>query len=156
MAEDDKQPSANINSPLDVVAKEVKQEDRLCRQVIYTLLSMYTKDPINLAINAPTGEGKSYPVKKVAELFPQSDVLFLSAMSDKALFHRPGKLVIKNENGEYQSVSDKIAEIDSEIEDKESEIAMAKNPDLKKGLKSQIKSLQDEKIESDKKRNQAN
>ena len=69
--EDDKQSSANINIPLDVVAKEVKQDDRLCRQVCYTLLSMYTKNPINLAINAPTGEGKSYPVKKVAELFPE-------------------------------------------------------------------------------------
>jgi hypothetical protein len=82
--------SSNIEFPLDVIAKEVKQDDRLCRQVYYTLLSMYTNNPINLAINAPAGEGKSYPVK--AELFPQSDVLFLSAMSDKALFHRPGKL----------------------------------------------------------------
>ena len=143
-------------SPLDVVAKEVKQDDRLCRQVCYTLLSMYTKNPINLAINAPTGEGKSYPVKKVAELFPQSDVLFLSVMSDKALFHRPGKLVIKNEKGEYQHVEDKIAEIDSEIEDKGCEIATTNNPDLKKGLKNQIKSLQDEKKESDKRCYEAN
>jgi hypothetical protein len=59
-------------------------------------------------------------------------------MSDKALFHRPGVLVIKNEKGEYQSVVDKISEIDSEIEDKGSEIAIANNSDLKKGLKSQI------------------
>jgi hypothetical protein len=35
-----------VTSPLDVVAKEVKQDDRLCRQVYYTLLSMYTKNPI--------------------------------------------------------------------------------------------------------------
>ncbi len=146
-SEDDKQSSASINSPLDVIAKEVKQDDRLCRQVYYTLLSMYTKNPINLAINAPTGEGKSYPVKKVAELFPQSDVLFLSAMSDKALFHRPGVLVIKNENGEYQPVEDKIAEIDSEIEDKASEVYTTSDTNLKKGLKSQIKCLEDEKRE---------
>ncbi len=53
-----------ILNHVDVVAKEVKQDDRLCRQVHYTLLSMYTNNPINLAINAPTGEGKSYPVKK--------------------------------------------------------------------------------------------
>jgi hypothetical protein len=49
MAEDNKQQSVNINSPLDVIVKEVKQEDKLYR-------------------------------------FPQSDVLFLSAMYDKALF----------------------------------------------------------------------
>jgi hypothetical protein len=113
--DDSREPSSNIKSPLDVVAKEVKQEDVLCKQVYYTLLSMYTNNPINLAINAPAGEGKSYPVKKVAELFPQSDVLFLSAMSDKALFHRPGVLVIKDENGEYQPIEDKLREIDSEI-----------------------------------------
>ena len=110
IVEDDNQLSINIKSPLDVIAKEVKQDDRLCRQVCYTLLSMYTKNPINLAINAPTGEGKSYPVKKVAELFPQSDVIFLSAMSDKALFHRSGVLVIKDENGNYQPIEDKIGE----------------------------------------------
>jgi hypothetical protein len=137
----------SLNLVLDVVAKEVKQDDRLCRQVYYTLLSMYTKDPLNLAINAPTGEGKSYPVKKVADLFPQSDVLFLRGMSDKALFHRPGKLVIKNENGEYQPVEDKVAEVESEIKDKECELAAAQSSDLKKGLRSQIKSLQNEKKE---------
>ena len=68
-------------------------------------------------------------------------------MSDKALFHRPGKLVIKNENGEYQPVEDKIAEIDSEIEDKASEVYTTSDPNLKKGVKSQIRSLQDEKNE---------
>jgi hypothetical protein len=65
-----------------------------------TLLSGYTKNPTNLAINAPTGEGKTYVVTKVADLFPQSDIMFLSAMTDKALFHRQGVLVIKNERGE--------------------------------------------------------
>jgi hypothetical protein len=143
IAEDD----SHIISPLDVVAKEVKQDDRLCRQVYYTLLSTYTDDPVNLAINAPTGEGKSYVVKKVAELFPKSDVLFLSAMSDKALFHRPGILVTKDENGEYTSIEDKVAEIDSEIEDKQSEISTTIDPNTKKGLRSYIKSLQDKKKE---------
>jgi hypothetical protein len=144
---DNLQPYSKIVSPLDIIAKEVKQDDRLCRQVYYTLLSMYTNNPINLAINAPSGEGKSYPVKKVAELLPQSDILFLSAMSDKALFHRPGVLAIKNENGEFQPIEDKIREIDSEIEDKESEISTANDPVVKKGLKNQIKGLQDKKKE---------
>jgi hypothetical protein len=114
IAEDD----SHIISPLDVVAKEVKQDDRLCRQVYYTLLSTYTDDPVNLAINAPTGEGKSYVVKKVAELFPKSDVLFLSAMSDKALFHRPGILVTKDENGEYTSIEESSKRNDKGIKRK--------------------------------------
>jgi cytidylate kinase len=113
----------NIEDPiqfcLDVIAKEVKQDDRLVKQVFLTLLSTYTRNPLNLAINAPAGEGKSYVVSKVAELFPQSDVIFLTAMTDKALFHRQGTLVTKNdETGEYEPIEEKIAEIDSEIEDK--------------------------------------
>jgi hypothetical protein len=134
-------------SPLDVIAKEVKQDDRLCKQVYLTLLSTYTKNPINLAINAPTGEGKSYVVRKVAELFPQTDVIFLTAMTDKALFHRRGILVIKDENGEYQPIESKIREIDSEIEDKYSEFSTVNDKNLKQGLKSQINSLEDKKKE---------
>jgi hypothetical protein len=132
----------SIQFCLDVVAKEVKQDDRLVIQVFLTLLSTYTQNPINLAINAPTGEGKSYVVSKVAELFPQSDVIFLTAMTDKALFHRQGILVVKNnETGEYESIEGKVAEIDSDIEDKESEMYTTTNTNLKQGLLSQIKEL---------------
>jgi hypothetical protein len=138
----------SIQFCLDVIAKEVKQDDRLVKQVFLTLLSTYTRNPINLAINAPTGEGKSYVVSKVAELFPQSDVIFLTAMTDKALFHRQGTLVIKNkETGEYEPIEDKIADIDSEIEDKESEIHSTKDSNLKQGLRSQIKELNRQKRE---------
>ena len=145
--EDDKQSSVNIKSPLDVVAKEVKRDDRLCKQVYYTFHSMYTNNPLNLAINAPPGEGKTYVIKKVADPFPQSDIIFLSGMSEKALFHRPGVPVIKDENGKYQPIEDKIAEIDSEIEDKQNEMATANDTSLKKGLKSQIRTLEDKRNE---------
>jgi hypothetical protein len=132
----------------DVIEKEVKRDDRLVKQVFLTLLSTYTRNPINLAINAPTGEGKSYVVSKVAELFPQSDVIFLTAMTDKALFHRQGTLVVKNnETGEYEPIEKKVAEIDSEIEDKESEMHSTKDSNLKQGVRSQIKELDAQKKE---------
>ena len=138
----------SIEFCLDVIAKEVKQDDRLVKQVFLTLLSAYTNNPINLAINAPTGEGKSYVVSKVAELFPQSDVIFLTAMTDKALFHMQGTLVIKNnETGEYEPIEDKVTEIDSDIEDKQSEICRTKDNNLKEGLRSQIKELARQKKE---------
>lgn len=93
------------------------------------------KNPINLAINAPTGKGKTYILQKVMDKFPQQDVLMLYRMSDKSLFHRPGKLVVKNEKGEYESIDERLAEIDSEIQDKQSD----------KQHKSDIKDLEDEK-----------
>jgi hypothetical protein len=142
----------DIDDPIqfcrDVIEKEVKRDDRLVKQVFLTLLSTYTRNPINLAINAPTGEGKSYVVSKVAELFPQSDVIFLTAMTDKALFHRQGTLVVKNnETGEYEPIEKKVAEIDSEIEDKESEMHSTKDSNLKQGVRSQIKELDAQKKE---------
>src|ERR687895_920277 len=88
--------------------------------------------------NAPTGKGKSYVVTMVADLFPKSDIIFLSAMTDKALFHRQGILVIKNEKGEYEPVDDMIKQIDSEIEDKESEISTTNDKNLKQGQRSLI------------------
>jgi hypothetical protein len=133
---------------LDVIEKEVKQDDRLVKQVLLTLLSTYTRNPINLAINAPTGEGKSYVVSRVAELFPQSDVIFLTAMTDKALFHRQGTLVVKNnDTGEYEPIEKKIAEIDSEIEDKDSEMHSTKDINRKQGLRSRLKEFDGQKKE---------
>src|SRR5918911_5030836 len=103
----------------DVILKEAKLEDRLVRQISYTMLSAYTNNPLNLAINSPSGEGKNYVLRKVAENFPKEDVMFLTAMSEKALFHRQGTLVVKNDAGEYEPIGDRLEQIDSEIEDKQ-------------------------------------
>lgn len=132
---------------IDITLREAKKEDRLVRQLLYTMLSAYTNNPINLAINAPSGEGKSHTISKVAEKFPDSDVILYVGMTDKALFHRQGVLVVKNEKGEYESVEEKIEGIDSDIQDKESEISVTTNRDLKQSLRRQITQLQKSKKE---------
>jgi hypothetical protein len=72
--------------------------------------------------------------------------MFLVGMTDKALFHRHGVLVVKDDTGEnYVAVEDKITQIDSDIEDKESEIAITKDKNLKEGLRSLIKDLEKQK-----------
>jgi hypothetical protein len=138
-----------IQNCIEVFLKEARQEDRLVKQLSYTMLSAYTNNPINLAINAPSGEGKNYVTNKVADSFPKQDVVFLAGMTDKALFHRSGILVIKNDVGEYEPIDDRIAKIDSEIEDKNYQIKRISNKnndnDQKTLLKSQIKTLEDEK-----------
>jgi len=131
-------PPTGIADPIDyciqTIVKEARKEERLVKQILYTGLSAYTKNPFNLAINSPSGEGKSYVIQKVIDNFPNQDVIVFSAMSDKALFHRQGILVIRNEIGEYESVEETITKIDSEIQDKESEIATDKNTNLKQAL----------------------
>jgi hypothetical protein len=132
---------------INTITKEAREEDRLVKQIFNTMLSAYTNNPINLAINSPTGEGKSYVIQKVGEKFPTEDVMFLAGMTDKALFHRSGALIVKNENGEYESLDDKIADIDSQIQDKKLEISMTKNDITKEGLEAYIKSLEKDKEE---------
>ena len=110
------------------------------------MCSAYSNNPINLLINAPSGVGKNYVINKVAELFPENDILSLARMTDKALFHRSGTLVIKNElTGEYESMEQKIKDIDEQIEDKENEISQTNNQDTKQALWSTIIELKQEK-----------
>lgn len=101
---------------MGVISKEVKDDDKLVRQIFYTMLSSAAKNPTNLAINAPTGEGKSYGLHKVGSLFSDDVVIFLSGMSDKALFHRKGMIVVKGADGEYFSLRLLLRGIDSRLE----------------------------------------
>jgi hypothetical protein len=132
----------------DTALKEARREGRLTKQIFITMCSAYSNNPINLLINAPSGVGKNYVINKVASLFPEYDILSLAGMTDKALFHRSGKLVIKNEiTVEYESIEDRISDLDEQIEEKEYEISRTHDRNLKQGLKSIIKDLEREKKE---------
>jgi hypothetical protein len=99
------------------------------------MLSAYTNNPLNLAINSPSGEGKNYVLRKVAENFPKEDVIFLTGMTEKALFHRQGTLVVKNsESGEFEPIEDRVEQTDSEIEDKEYEMKFSTHKNDQKAL----------------------
>src|SRR5215204_5712236 len=130
---------------IDIILKEARKEEKLSYQLIITMLSAYSNNPINLLINAPSGVGKNYVINIVSSLFPQSDILSLAGMTDEALFHRSGTLVIKNENGEYESVENKVANIDKEIEEKEHELTRTYDKNLKQALKSLITNLNQDK-----------
>ena len=81
---------------IKTIKKTVKQEDSLLRQIFYSALSSYTKDPINLGIIAPTSEGKTYPVIETLKLFPKEDVWLIGSMSTKLLVRQKGVLVDEN------------------------------------------------------------
>lgn len=66
-------------------------------------------------------------------------------MSEKSLFHRTGKLVVKDANGEYVDIEETLERLEEDIESKEHEMIMSSNRDLKRALKTQIKSLESEK-----------
>jgi hypothetical protein len=133
---------------IDIMLKEARKEDRLVRQLFYAMASAYTNNPINLAINSPSGEGKNWVIRHVAEKFPNDDVIRLSGMTVKSIFHRRGLLVVKNqETGEYEPLEDKLSEIDHEISEKKQEMLRTQSSDTKNGLESFIGSLEHDKRE---------
>ena len=72
--------------------------------------------------------------------------MFINGMTDKALFHRAGRLVIKNtNNGQYEDVERIATELDARIADLEEQIATSTDKTTKDGLNAQIKSVKEEK-----------
>jgi hypothetical protein len=135
----------DIDYVVDVITKEVPKDERLVRQTLYAILSAKSNEPINLAVNAPTGQGKTYVVTKVADLFPKNDIVCLAGMSEKALFHRDGSYVIKNDDGNYVSIEQQVKEIESKILDVEAEINRTADNNLKRAKKYEIQDLEEEK-----------
>lgn len=135
--------SDRINYITNVILKEVRKEHRLVMQILYALFSIYTPNPVNLAINAPTGEGKTYGLKNVAKHFPGDDVDHLGGMSEKALFHRRGQVVVKEDEDEYAEIEKYTDEIHLELEEIAEEMKESEN---KSELRARRRELQ-EKLE---------
>jgi hypothetical protein len=133
---------------ISVILKEARMEDRLVRQLLYVMFSAYTNNPINLAINSPSGEGKNWVIRHVAEKFPDDDVIRLTGMTAKSIFHKRGTFVVKDEEtGQYETLENLTADIDSEIWKKEQDILMTQDKSTKSGLKAAIRDLEHDKSE---------
>ena len=96
---------------IDIVSKEIKEEPENCRQAILAFLSAWTGNPQNLRILAPSGEGKTYLVTKIARLFPQDQVIILQNATPQSFKYHITKKVIETSPGvfeDYQEFMDKI------------------------------------------------
>lgn len=84
---------------VDCVKRTVKEEDSLVRQIMYTKLSAYGNDPMNLGVLAPTSTGKTYPITESAKYTPGGkEVRIVGSMSPKTLVREQGVLVDKQGN----------------------------------------------------------
>jgi hypothetical protein len=137
----------DIDYVVNVIVKEVPKDERLIKQTLMAMLSAKSNEPINLAVNAPTGQGKTYVVQKVADLFPKNDIVSLAGMSEKALFHRDGPLIVKNVDGNYVSIEQQVKEIESQIRDCEAEINKTNDNNLKQAKNCEIEDLERQKKE---------
>ena len=61
----------DISYVVDVITKEAPKDEKLVKQVLYAILMQNPMTHINLAVNAPTGQGKSHVVQKVVRSVPK-------------------------------------------------------------------------------------
>ncbi len=74
-----------------ILDKKIKKEEKNRLIVLFTYLSAYGSNPLNLFLKGESSTGKSYLAKSVAEYFPPEDVWFIGDMSPKALIHEHGR-----------------------------------------------------------------
>lgn len=77
---------------------QVKDDPRLVKQLLRVYFSAYTKNPINMAILAPSSDGKTHATVQVSKIFPEKDFISVGRLSPTALIHQYGVMVDENGN----------------------------------------------------------
>lgn len=90
---------------LNDLGKRIKKDRSTKLSVLFTGLSGYLSQPINLFLKGESGVGKSYNVVETLKYFPQEDIWLLGGLSPKALIHDHG--VLLNEYGEPIDLTEK-------------------------------------------------
>lgn len=85
----------------------IKNDPTLVKQLLRAGLSAYTNNPINIALLAPSSDGKTYATVEVSKLFPKEDVILVAKLSPTALIHQEGFL-IDEEGNDIEDVLEKI------------------------------------------------
>ncbi|MGA9154569.1 MAG: hypothetical protein WBZ36_28625 [Candidatus Nitrosopolaris sp.] len=122
---------------METLTKKAPYDIIPIKQLFYGMSSAFTKSPIPHNVNSKdAGAGKSYLLSLVAGHFPNRYVLPLTGMSDKAIFHRPGIMVIEkhdDESGEVEVIP--IAPIVRKLELEKAEIEAQKQMGCKLRIK---------------------
>ena len=125
-----------INGIVASVLKEAVDEAENIIQILLTILSSYTTTPLNLRILAPSGEGKTWQVKKTAQYFPSENIWEIQQASATALRYFAKEEVIEVD-GEFELLSEHASASYATLEDleaskKERDVAAAEIKKLQK------------------------
>ena len=111
-----------------VCSKEIKEEENSIKQITLTLLSAWTNNPQNTRILAPSGEGKTYLVTKLAKLFPEESVIILAKATPQSFkYALSSKKVVEIEPGNFENydvIIKPLEEICRNTKDKDKKIEM--------------------------------
>ena len=143
--------SSDIQFVIATIAKEAPYDTTSIKQIFYGMCSAFTKLPLHHSVNSrKSGAGKTHNLTKTASYFPKKYVIALAGMSDKALFHRHGTLIIvDDETGNTIPIKPLIDGINDKIENLVSELANSNDNNIidkarKKEIKEEIAKLKDE------------
>jgi hypothetical protein len=126
-----------LDEIIEILSKEIKEEKENIKQIILTALSAWTSNPQNTRILAPSGEGKTYLVTKVASLFPQENIITLAKATPQSFkYALSSKRIIENGPGNWQ-------DYDVAIKPLEEELAKTKDKENQQQLKEAIRELQE-------------
>jgi len=96
---------------VEIRESTVKQDPFMVKQAILHMATGFTTEPANLGVEAPSSEGKTYPLVEVSRLFP--DCWYLAGLSPTALAHSYGELVDLETR---ELLAPKIAALQAEID----------------------------------------
>ena len=153
LAAENKLTAEDINFVINTIKKEAQYDELSIKQLFYGMSSAFTKVPIPHIINSKeSGAGKNYLLELVSKYFPDKYVIPLNGMSNKALFHRKGVLVIKNpQTGQEESIAlvqnelnSKIDNLKEQIEDENDKEKSSRDKELIKQAKKKIIEIESE------------
>jgi len=79
----------------DYIGRAVKHDETLVKLALIVMASAYTPNPLNLALEGPQSEGKTYALVEAAKVFPKGDVWNLAGMTPQVLTREHGVLMDK-------------------------------------------------------------
>ena len=115
----------DIGFMFQTIMKESKYDELSIRQTVHGFNSAFTRLPIpHISTSKESGAGKSYIVNHVARYYPDKHIIRLAAVTDKALIHLDGPLIVvkDEETGEFELLDDIINQLKLEKEECEAEI----------------------------------
>jgi len=93
---------------LDILEITIKNDREYCASILRVGFSAIMPDPLNLLCEAPTSEGKTYPIVIITNLFPRKHVWLLGGLSPTALRYDHGILVDIDTGEELQEKIDDL------------------------------------------------
>ena len=147
----------DIDFMFQTMMKESKYDELSIKQTVHGLNSAFTRLPIpHISTSKESGAGKSYIVNHIAGFYPDKYLTRLAGVSDKALFHLDGPMIVieDEETGEFELLDDIVSRLETEMEECEEEIKVQQelknegkpyNKDLVNSKKNRIKEIESEK-----------